>query len=102
MRIDKLLWFLRLAPSRTIAHDWVCEGHFRVNGRRVEKPSMAVAAGDVLTVPLRSRVTVIELIALPARRGPATEAKGCYRTLDELRANPIAEPGPTPERTSPP
>lgn len=90
MRIDKLLWFLRLAPSRTIAHDWVAEGHFRLNGRRIEKPSAAVAAGDILTVPARSGVRVIELIVVPARRGPASEAIACYRTLDERAANPIA------------
>jgi ribosome-associated heat shock protein Hsp15 len=33
---------------------------------------------------------VIELIAVPARRGPAPEALACYRTLDERAANPIA------------
>jgi ribosome-associated heat shock protein Hsp15 len=90
VRIDKLLWFLRLAPSRTMAHDWVAEGHFRLNGRRIEKPSAAVAVGDVLIVPARSGVRVIELIAVPARRGPAPEARACYRTLDERAANPIA------------
>jgi len=90
VRIDKLLWFLRLAPSRTLAHDWVAEGHFRLNGRRIEKPSAAVAEGDVLTVPARSGVRVIEVIALPTRRGPAPEAFACYRTLDERAANPIA------------
>ncbi|MFZ5745323.1 MAG: RNA-binding S4 domain-containing protein [Pseudomonadota bacterium] len=90
MRIDKLLWFLRLAPSRTLAHDWVAEGHFRLNGRRIEKPSVAVGVGDVLTVPARSGVRVIELVAVPARRGPPPEAIACYRTLDERAANPIA------------
>lgn len=90
MRVDKLLWFLRLAPTRTVAHDWVAEGHFRLNGRRIEKPSAAVGAGDILTVPARSGVRVIELIAVPARRGPAAEALACYRTLDERAANPIA------------
>jgi len=90
VRIDKLLWFLRLAPSRTMAHDWVAEGHFRLNGRRIEKPGAAVAVGDVLIVPARSGVRVIELIAVPARRGPAPEALACYRTLDERAANPIA------------
>ncbi len=90
MRIDKLLWFLRLAPSRTLAHDWVAEGHFRLNGKRIEKPSASVAAGDILTVPARSGVRVIELITVPERRGPAPEAATCYRTLDERAANPIA------------
>ncbi len=90
MRIDKLLWFLRLAPSRTLAHDWVAQGHFRLNGKRIEKASTAIKAGDVLTIPARSGVRVIELVAMPERRGPAPEACACYRTLDERAANPIA------------
>ncbi|MFM2301316.1 MAG: hypothetical protein RLZZ84_1052 [Pseudomonadota bacterium] len=90
MRIDKLLWFLRLAPSRTLAHDWVIAGHMRINGRRIERASTAVKTGDVLTLPLRSGVRVIEIVALPMRRGPVAEAMECYRTLDEPGANPIA------------
>lgn len=90
MRVDKLLWFLRLAPTRTAAHDWVLAGHFRLNGRRIEKPSTAVNAGDVLTMPLHSGVRVIELVVIPSRRGPPFEARDCYRTLDERAANPIA------------
>ncbi len=90
MRIDKLLWFLRLTPTRTLAHDWVAEGHFRLNGKRIEKPSTAIGTGDILTVPARSGVRVIELVAMPLRRGSAPEAVACYRTLDERAANPIA------------
>ena len=90
MRVDKLLWFLRFASSRNLAHDRVLEGHIRVNGRRIEKPGAAIKPGDVLTLPLRTRVCVIEVLALPARRGPASEAQGCYRMLDEGAGNPIA------------
>lgn len=90
MRIDKLLWFLRFAASRSLAHDWVLDGHIRLNGRRVERASAAIKPGDILTLPLPRRVTVIEILALPARRGPATEAQACYRTLDDPAANPIA------------
>jgi ribosome-associated heat shock protein Hsp15 len=90
MRIDKLLWFLRLAPSRSVAHDWVLEGHIRINGRRVEKPGAAISCGDILTLPLRSGVKVIEIAALPQRRGPAPEAQSCYRVLDERSTKPIA------------
>lgn len=103
MRIDKLLWFLRLASSRSLAQQWVLEGHFRLNGKRVQKASTAVGPGDVVTVPLRSRVTVIELAALPSRRGPAAEAQACYRVLDERTENPIAATDkPTPEGNSSP
>ncbi|WP_310534839.1 S4 domain-containing protein [Novosphingobium sp.] len=92
MRIDRLLWFLRLASSRTLAHDWALDGHIRVNGRRIEKPSAGIAEGDVLTLPVRSGVAVIEIIALPQRRGPASEAQSCYRALDATSPMPIAAP----------
>jgi ribosome-associated heat shock protein Hsp15 len=92
MRIDKLLWFLRFAKTRTIAQTMAESGHIRCNGRRVERAHQRVAAGDVLVVPLPAGVRVIEVLALPPRRGPASEAQTCYRTLDEARVNPVAPP----------
>ncbi len=83
MRIDKLLWFLRLAKTRSIAQAMAETGHIRLNGRRVERAHQNVASGDVLTIPLGTRTRVFEILALPARRGPAPEAQGCYRALDE-------------------
>ena len=90
MRVDKAVWFLRFAASRSLAQKWVEGGHFRLNGRRIEKPGHAIRIGDILTIPLRARVLVIELQALPERRGSASEAQSCYRVLDERGANPIA------------
>src|SRR5690606_21298266 len=90
MRIDKLLWFLRFARTRSIAQAMTAKGHIRLNGRRVERSHQKVTAGDVLTIPLGRRVLVIELVALPERRGPAPEAQSCYRVLDEPRDFPIA------------
>ena len=75
MRIDKALWYLRLAKTRTIARAMVAGGHMRVDGRRIDKAHQKVGVGDVLTIPLGQRVLVIELAALPARRGPAPEAQ---------------------------
>lgn len=90
IRIDKLLWFLRLARTRGLAQALVLEGHIRINGRRVERAAHPVAVGDVLVLPLRQGVLAIELATLPVRRGPAQEAQACYRVLDESRPNPIA------------
>ena len=90
MRLDRLLYYLRLAKSRTLAQRWIGEGHIRRNGERVTRQDQPVAAGDVLTLPLRSRVLVIELLSLPGRRGPASEAQACYRPLDAGRAMRIA------------
>lgn len=86
MRIDRLLWFLRLAPSRSLAQKLVETGHIRIGGQRVSKAAYMVHAGDVLTLPLHSGVRVLQIIAIPARRGPAAEAAGCYRDRDLRRS----------------
>lgn len=92
MRIDKLLWFLRFARSRSIAQTMAETGHIRLNGRRVERAHQQVAAGDMLVLPLPAEVRVVEILALPVRRGPAPEAQSCYRVLDAARDFPIAAP----------
>ena len=90
MRIDRLLYALRFARSRALAQRWIAEGHIRRNGERVLRRDLDVAVGDVLTLPLRRKVLVIELLALPVRRGSASEARACYRPLDGGGANGIA------------
>lgn len=90
MRLDRLLFYLRFAKSRTLAQRWIAEGHIRRNGERVVRQDQAVAAGDVLTLPLSHKVLVVELLALPTRRGPAAEAQACYRPLDGSPAKRIA------------
>ena len=90
MRIDRLLHALRFARSRTLAQRWIAEAHIRRNGERVTRQDLDVAVGDVLTLPLRSRVLAIEILALPVRRGPPIEARACYRPLDAHAPNGIA------------
>lgn len=82
MRIDKLLWQLRLTRTRSMAQTLVASGHVRRNGTRVLRASLDVVEGDTLTLPLAGGVQVIELLALPVRRGPGAEAQACYRALD--------------------
>jgi ribosome-associated heat shock protein Hsp15 len=88
MRLDRLLWFLRFAKTRGAAQRWIGEGHIRRNGERVTRQDQPIAAGDVLTLPLRARVVAIEILVLPTRRGPAAEARGCYRPLDGADSAP--------------
>ena len=97
MRLDRLLHCLRFARTRSAAQRWIAEGHIRRNGARVVRKNQAVEVGDVLTLPLRAKVLPIEIIALPARRGPAEEARGCYRELDGVDAIAIAGEQDAPE-----
>ena len=78
MRIDRFLFFIRLAKSRTLAQTIVETGHVRIDGRRVAKPSEEVRAGQVVALPLRGEVRVIRVLELPARRGPPAEAQSTY------------------------
>ena len=81
MRIDRFLFFVRLAKSRTLAQSLLATGHARIDGRRVEKTSEAVAAGSVIALPMRGKVRIIRVLALPSRRGPTAEARACYEEL---------------------
>lgn len=90
MRLDKLLHHLRFTKSRSVAQRWIAEGHMRINGQRAVRLDQQVSVGDVLTLPLAQAVLVIEIIALPARRGPAAEARECYRPLDAGQTFAIA------------
>ena len=81
MRIDRFLFFIRLLKSRTQAQGLIDEGYVRIDGRRVEKTSDQVAVGSVIALPLRDRIRIIRVLALPLRRGPASEARGCYEEL---------------------
>lgn len=106
MRIDKLLWQLRLTRTHSLAHALVAAGHVRRNGARVLRASHDVTPGDTLTLPLPGGVRVIEVLALPLRRGSATEAQGHYRALDpqasgSLAADPNQPPDLSPERGPP-
>jgi ribosome-associated heat shock protein Hsp15 len=90
MRLDLLLVRLRLAKSRTLAQRWIDEGHIRCNRTRVTRAQHPVGPGDVLTLPLGRHVLVIEILALPERRGSASEAQSCYRKLDARASIAIA------------
>jgi ribosome-associated heat shock protein Hsp15 len=81
MRIDRFLHCIRLVKSRTIAQGVIETGHVHIDGKRVEKSSEEVHVGNVIALPLRDRVRVLKVLALPDRRGPAPEARACYEEL---------------------
>lgn len=81
MRLDKWLWFARFCKSRALAQAMIEKSRIRVNGRVVEKLHASVRVGDVITLPLKSGVRVLRILALPERRGPAPEAQAGYEEV---------------------
>ena len=81
IRIDKWLWHARFFKTRTLAQTFVTSGKVRINTARIEKANHAVKPGDVLTFAKGPKVFVIEVVAIAARRGPASEAQALYNDL---------------------
>ena len=76
-RIDRWLFGVRLFKSRSLATEAVTGGKVHVNGDRV-KPSREVRPGDSVTFVRGAVEFECTVVAIPARRGPATEAAQCY------------------------
>jgi ribosome-associated heat shock protein Hsp15 len=88
VRIDRFLFFIRLAKSRTLAQALIDTGHVRIDGKRVEKPSEEVRIGSVIALPLHDTVRIFRVLSLPERRGPASEARARYEELTEADPRP--------------
>lgn len=80
-RLDKWLWYARLAKSRTLAASLVTGGKIRVNRSKVDKASHGIRVGDVITSGARREVRILRVRVLGVRRGPAAEAASLYEDL---------------------
>ncbi len=56
-RADNAVYRAGFAPSRRAARQLMTHGHFMLNGRRVDIPSIRLKAGDVLVVRPKSQST---------------------------------------------
>lgn len=58
LRFDNIVFRLGLASSRAEARQLVVHGHFTINGRKADIPSMILKTGDVIQVKEKSRSSV--------------------------------------------
>lgn len=49
-RLDSVIYQAGFAKTRRMARQYVCHGHVKVNGQKVDIPSFYVSAGDVVEV----------------------------------------------------
>lgn len=83
LRLDKFLWFVRLAKTRSAAQALAEAGHLRLDGRRVDRAHACVRVGSVLSLPHGDGARVVRVEALPVRRGPFPAARACYKVVGE-------------------
>jgi len=76
-RLDKWLWHTRFYKTRTLATAAINGGKVHLNSERV-KPAHRVRIGDRLSLSLQGVVAEFEILGLPQRRGPASEAQSHY------------------------
>ncbi|XUU61374.1 S4 domain-containing protein [Erythrobacter sp. HA6-11] len=82
LRLDKFLVYCRFARTRSRAQAMIDAGAMRLNGEHVTRAHTSVALGDVLTLVQADEVRIIEIEALPERRGAPAKARSHYRELD--------------------
>jgi ribosome-associated heat shock protein Hsp15 len=82
LRIDKWLWCARFFKSRSQASEAVAGGLVHVNGERV-KPSRSIHVNDRLQITRDEVEFEVIVQGIPARRGPAPEARAHYTETPE-------------------
>ena len=87
-RLDKWLWHTRFFKTRSQSSTAVTGGKVKVHGERV-KPAHRVRTGDRISISIDSRAIEIDVIALPERRGPASEAQACYVETPQSAARSV-------------
>ena len=87
LRIDKWLWFARVAKTRTLAKKLVTTGKIRVDSNKITSASFSVNPGHVLTIAQERKILIYEILELGSRRGPYSEAQLLYNDL-----SPIVKP----------
>ncbi|MEE8171206.1 MAG: 30S ribosomal protein S4 [Phycisphaerae bacterium] len=69
-RLDNVVYKAGFAPSRKAARISIVHGHFALNGRRVDKPSIQVRIGDRIGVKNRERSEKLIRSNLEERTAP--------------------------------
>ena len=86
LRLYKFLWFARIVKTRVLAQQLAEQGRIRIAGRVTDRAHTPVRVGDVLSFAQRGSVRVLRIEGLPARRGPAAEARALYSEITEGKA----------------
>jgi len=82
LRIDRWLFFTRFYKTRSLATEAVAAGHVKVNGQKAT-PGHRVKSGDQVELVRDRLLFSMTVLNIPARRGPAKEARSCFDEDEE-------------------
>ena len=86
LRIDKFLWCVRLAKTRSLASEWIKKDAVSVNGE-VCKPSRAVKTGDLIGLRKIGIENSYRIVGIPPSRVSASLVENYL--LNETRPEEI-------------
>ena len=89
IRLDQLLYYLRLFKTRGIATIAIEKGSCKVNNFLVKKKNKAISIGDVVYIKNEKVTKQIKILKIPLRRGPFKEAKIHYEDITPIFAREV-------------
>ena len=81
IRLDQLLYYLRLFKTRGIATRAIEKGLCKVNNFVVKKKNKVIYIGDIVSIKNEKLTKQIKILKIPFRRGPFKEAIIHYRDI---------------------
>ena len=84
IRLDQLLYYLRLFKTRGIATNAIEKGSCKVNSLLVKKKNKAINIGDFVNIKNEKVIKQIKILKIPLRRGSFKEAIIHYEDLTPI------------------
>ena len=84
IRLDQLLYYLRLFKTRGIATIAIEKGSCKVNNFLVKKKNKAINIGDIVDIKNQKVTKQIKILKIPLRRGPFKEANIHYEDITPI------------------
>ena len=81
IRLDQLLYYLRLFKTRGIATRAIEKGLCKVNNFVVKKKNKVIYIGDIVSIKNEKLTKQINILKIPLRRGPFKEAISHYKDI---------------------
>jgi ribosome-associated heat shock protein Hsp15 len=92
LRIDKWLWYARMAKTRSLAARLCAQGLVSVGATPAVKANHPVRVGDRVSVPQGRALRRLVVLSLGERRGPPAQARHLYDEPEPPQPMRAAEP----------